>query len=160
MKVYAAINAVQGELARDGIAKDRNNAQQGYKFRGIDEAPEYKVSDCGAVMAPSGKLLAMRVVNGYHHVTLGRGRQRAVHVLVAEAFICKRPEGKVVNHKNGNRKDNRVENIEWVTQSENVKHAYANGLRVINEAHKQRCAALGRAKKKILTETKTEDSRL
>lgn len=37
MKVYAAINAVQRALAKTGIAKDRNNAQQGYKFRGIDD---------------------------------------------------------------------------------------------------------------------------
>lgn len=36
-KVYAAINAVQAELAKEGIAKDRNNPQQNYKFRGIDD---------------------------------------------------------------------------------------------------------------------------
>lgn len=37
MKVYQAINAVQADLARTGIAKDRRNQQQGYKFRGIDD---------------------------------------------------------------------------------------------------------------------------
>lgn len=37
MKVYAAINAVQADLARDGITKDRRNQQQGYNFRGIDD---------------------------------------------------------------------------------------------------------------------------
>ncbi len=37
MKVYQAINAVQRELAADGISKSRNNQQQGYKFRGIDD---------------------------------------------------------------------------------------------------------------------------
>lgn len=37
MKVYQAINAVQSALAKQGIAKDRRNDQQGYKFRGIDE---------------------------------------------------------------------------------------------------------------------------
>ena len=37
MKVYQAINAVQAELAREGISKDRKNAQQGYNFRGIDD---------------------------------------------------------------------------------------------------------------------------
>lgn len=36
-KVYAAIAAVQGALAKEGVAKDRNNAQQGYNFRGIDD---------------------------------------------------------------------------------------------------------------------------
>lgn len=37
MKVYTAINAVQAELARDGITKDKRNTQQGYNFRGIDD---------------------------------------------------------------------------------------------------------------------------
>jgi len=37
MKVYQAINAVQADLAREGISKDRSNQQQGYKFRGIDD---------------------------------------------------------------------------------------------------------------------------
>jgi hypothetical protein len=37
MSVYKAINKVQADLAREGIAKDRNNQQQGYKFRGIDD---------------------------------------------------------------------------------------------------------------------------
>jgi hypothetical protein len=37
VKVYQAINAVQAALSKEGIAKDRNNAAQGYKFRGIDE---------------------------------------------------------------------------------------------------------------------------
>lgn len=37
MKVYQAINAVQADLARDGITKDRRNQQQGYNFRGIDD---------------------------------------------------------------------------------------------------------------------------
>src|SRR3546814_13875374 len=36
-KVYEAIAAVQGELAKHGISKDRKNAQQGYNFRGIDD---------------------------------------------------------------------------------------------------------------------------
>jgi hypothetical protein len=37
MEVYKAINAVQGDLAKIGISKDKKNAQQGYKFRGIDD---------------------------------------------------------------------------------------------------------------------------
>lgn len=37
MKVYRAINAVQADLAKEGIGKDRKNDQQGYKFRGIDD---------------------------------------------------------------------------------------------------------------------------
>ena len=78
------------------------------------------------------------------------------HRVVAEAFLGK--PGKAadcVNHKNLNRTDNRIENLEWVTQSENVKHAYESGARLINDCHVERCRNLGKSKKK--TDTSCED---
>lgn len=51
-----------------------------------------------------------------------------VHRLVAHAFLGD-PGDLVVNHKNGNRFDNRVSNLEYVTQGENIQHAYDIGLR-------------------------------
>jgi hypothetical protein len=50
-------------------------------------------------------------------------RQRTVHRVVAEAFYGP-ALGRQVNHKNGNKQDNRVENIEWVTPKENSLHSY------------------------------------
>lgn len=68
---------------------------------------------------------------GYRQVNLktDKGfRTRMVHLLVLEAWVGPRPEGMVTNHKNGDKTDNRLENLEYVTQTENMKHSYATGL--------------------------------
>ena len=51
-----------------------------------------------------------------------------VHRLVADAFIPNKLLKPQINHKNGVRDDNRLENLEWVTASENVRHAYDTGI--------------------------------
>ena len=69
--------------------------------------------------------------DGYHRVILvynGKKYTFLVHRLVAKAFI-KNPKNKVeVNHINGNKNMNNVENLEWATRVENQKHAYKNEL--------------------------------
>ena len=61
-----------------------------------------------------------------------KGKSHFVHRLVAEAF-CEKPDDAVeVNHINGDPRDNRAVNLEWVTKSQNIQHAYDNGLATPN----------------------------
>ncbi|MBN2445645.1 MAG: NUMOD4 motif-containing HNH endonuclease [Phycisphaerae bacterium] len=55
-------------------------------------------------------------------------RRPKVHRVVAATFIGPCPEGMQVNHKNGNKADNRVENLEYVTCMENIRHGWRTGL--------------------------------
>ena len=69
--------------------------------------------------------------SGYHQVALyknGKATNRSVHRLVVEAFIGKIPKGMEVNHKDGNKLNNQLDNLEIVTKSENMKHAIQMGL--------------------------------
>jgi len=98
----------------------------------------YEVSNIGNVKrvlqkkgTQSGRILKPRKMTKttYYYVNLwhkNQGKSICVHVLVAEAFLGKRIGHLVVNHKNGNRTDNRVENLEWITQSENIRHGFSN----------------------------------
>lgn len=122
----------QRRESQNKIIKER--WKQVFGFEGL-----YMVSDIGNVKslkryvnhsAGGKKVVNTRIMKlnnssgGYPLVEIGKGNVRLVHRLVAIAFI-KNPEDKpCVNHKNGIKHDNRVENLEWVTYSENEKHSY------------------------------------
>jgi DNA-binding XRE family transcriptional regulator len=95
-------------------------------WKTIDGWSNYEVSDFGRVRR-GGRLLGGHTSHGYCRVYLcdgGRRRcTRFAHSLVAETFLGPCPPGHQVNHINGNKADNRVGNLEYVTPAENTRHA-------------------------------------
>ena len=79
-----------------------------------------------------GRLLsASKIKNRYPNVALcnyGKPRSYEIHRLVGLAFIENPLNKRIVNHINGIKNDNRVENLEWVTHQENMAHAIKTGL--------------------------------
>ena len=114
-------------------------------WKRIDGFPNYSVSNLGKVMNNNtGKLIKPYNMNGYVQVTLrhcGNSVKRTVHRLVALSFILN-PENKPqVNHIDGNRSNNRVDNLEWCTAHENNLHGYRvldSKQRRLNQSIRQR----------------------
>lgn len=100
----------------------------------------YLVSNLGRVRRCGEKKMLSNnpSPNGYINVHLhdrGRIRSVLVHRLVADAFLGQLPRGLVTNHKDGDKSNNQVSNLEFITNQENMKHATEHGLRPRGELH-------------------------
>lgn len=116
-------------------------------WKKIKEFPNYSVSDEGEVRNDlSGRMLTIfNNSSGYKvvHISSDKSKKTVrVHRLVAQAFIANPQKKSCVNHINGNRGDNRVENLEWCTHSENNAHSY----RVLNRQSSHAITAMTVAK--------------
>ena len=87
------------------------------------------ISSTGLVKNLKGEQRKLTISKyGYFRVGLKGGKRTiSVHKLVADAFVSGKKEGLVVNHIDGNKLNNDVSNLEWVTQSYNVKHGFMLG---------------------------------
>jgi hypothetical protein len=121
------------------------------KYKNIPSMYLYECSNYGNIRRIGSKSnLKPCIKNGYKAVSLwveGKQYPRYVHRLVAESFIgdCSNMS---INHIDGNKLNNSLDNIEIVTASENMIHAYNNGLRSFTD--KQRIGLLKSRQKKVL----------
>lgn len=128
-------------------------AEPGERFYfSLDLPTAYRVSNYGRILSLGyvvhksdgrPKTVAPRILktpansNGYAVLTLrvnGQKQAFRVHQLVARCFLPNVPGKFLPNHKDGNKLNNRADNLEWASHSDNLRHAYAIGLRAANVA--------------------------
>lgn len=131
------------------------------EWRKIAGYPNYSVSSCGAVRndETGREMTIVTGKNGYLYVGVcraGRPKSLPVHRLVATAFIPNPEHKREVNHLDGRKTNNRLENLEWSTSSENKRHAknvlgkYVSPVRcvetgVVYASQREAAASVGRA---------------
>ena len=116
-------------LRGGGTWRYNDIAREGVTYRpipssAIDEMEGYQAGDDGSIMSPCG-----RVTFGYYDPNgYRKWRNHLMHRLVAAAFLPSDATRTFVNHINGVKYDNQLSNLEYVTRSENARHAHATGL--------------------------------
>lgn len=116
------------------------------RVRSVDRVICKKRSDanCGFKYRLKGKVLSPAITRtGYLNVSLRNGgfsKSYQVHRLVVVAFLGEIPINKEINHKNGIKADNCVENLEIVSHAENMRHGFRIGLIVHRKGENSCCA--------------------
>jgi len=131
--------------------EEKNNPTDKVDVPGFEG--RYAVTRCGKVWshskgtnAKSGKWMRQDCSGRYPRVSFmveGSKHKQSVHRLVALAFIPNPNGFDQVNHINGDRSDNRVENLEWCSGKTNRKHAWETGLQTATDEHRKSAARQG-----------------
>lgn len=100
------------------------------KIKGFEN---YYIDEDGNIYNKNKKLMAGKWIDntGYYQIVLrkdGKRKHLRIHRLVALQFIPNPDRLPQVNHKDGNKLNNNINNLEWTTNSENTKHGYDNEL--------------------------------
>lgn len=121
------------------------------EWKDIKEYNNYQISNFGRIKSKNYKRqgyekILKQSVNGrgYYYVlisTKNKYKNLLIHKEVAKAFIDNKNNYTDVNHKDGNKLNNNVENLEWCSRSYNITHAYKNGLKKssMGMSYKKRC---------------------
>lgn len=98
-------------------------------WKTVEPHPNYEINRMGEVRNKKTRYIVKPYDdgNGYLRVKLDNCNCR-LHILVAIAFIPNPENKSVVNHKKGKKHDCRASQLEWVTQKENIQHAWKTGL--------------------------------
>lgn len=108
--------------------------------------PKSWIGSRGAHHSSGGIFLTpLSANNGYSVVNLSDASKRrktiTIHRLIAIQFIPNPLNLPCVNHKDGNKKNNHVNNLEWCSYSDNIRHAFKTGLRIPNTLkHSEKCS--------------------
>jgi hypothetical protein len=112
--------------------KDINNFDGSYQVNNLGQVKSVsRLRNGNAIYQLQDTIFKPSICRGYYEVKLTKNKRKIhklVHRLVAEAFIPNPDNKPFINHMNGNKTDNRVENLEWCTAQENMNHAINTGL--------------------------------
>ena len=115
--------------------KDYEGMYQCSNLGRIRSLDRYVYEHSGKKQFRKGQIIKPRLnPNGYLQVPLNKNAKRkmsSVHILVAQTFIENNNNLDIVNHKDGNKQNNEVTNLEWTSYSENNKHSYKKLNRTI-----------------------------